>query len=415
MIMEEKTRICFHLLGSFSCAGMPEDGPASGKNAAFDNAARLLQGTGKKTLSVLQYLVVNYSRNISAEELVDHFWAENESSDPTNVLRNMIYKIRNLLKKMFPMHKELLKTLQGCYAWDPEICIELDTEEFEQACFKARKHSGRDCAQLLWQAVSLYKGDFLAGNDSEWVRELRQYYRTLYLDACKLLLPLLEEREQWMEIVGVCSQACRIDFSIEEFTAYQMRAFLAVGQPKQAIETYQIWKERMLKELGLPPTDEIEKIHTLALGFCRKETGKEEDIFRLVCEENPAKQAFFCSFGVFQNIVALERRHLERSGQRSTLVIVSMDCCGSFSTDIRRLERILQEGLRTGDPVARIAAGSYIVMLTGANAEHAQMVTSRIACAFHKTYRHSSARIHFRLSVLDPDGTKKRDQTNLKK
>ena len=179
-----------------------------------------------------------------------------------------------------------------------------------------------------------------------------------------------------------------------------IRAFL----PEQAVEKYRCFKERLLKELGLLPTEEIEQIHTLALGFCRHRTGDEEDIFRLVCEDAPAKQAFFCSFGVFQNIVALERRHLARSGHISTLVIVSLDGSAPLTTDVRRLERILQEGLRTGDPVARIAAGAYILMLTGANAEHAQVVTNRLACSFHKTYRHSNARLNFRLSALCPDG-----------
>lgn len=404
MKMEEKKCICFNLLGSFSYAVVPvtANKPDSGENA--NEVSRILQNTGKKTLSVLQYLIVNHARNITAEELVDTFWTENESSDPANVLRNMIYKIRNLLKHMFPNEEEMLKTLSGCYAWNPNLSIRLDTQRFEEACLKAGKESGRACMEELRQAVSLYKGDFLAGNDSEWTREPRQYYRTLYLEGCKRLLPFLEEQEQWMQIVGICSQAYQVDFYMEEFTAYQMRALIAMGQPEQAVEKYRCFKERLLKELGLLPTEEIEQIHTLALGFCRHRTGDEEDIFRLVCEDAPAKQAFFCSFGVFQNIVALERRHLARSGHISTLVIVSLDGSAPLTTDVRRLERILQEGLRTGDPVARIAAGSYILMLTGANAEHAQVVTNRLACSFHKTYRHSNARLNFRLSALCPDG-----------
>lgn len=104
--MEEKKCICFNLLGSFSYAVVPVTAnlPDSGENA--NEVSRILQNTGKKTLSVLQYLIVNHARNITAEELVDTFWTENESSDPANVLRNMIYKIRNLLKHMFPNEEE---------------------------------------------------------------------------------------------------------------------------------------------------------------------------------------------------------------------------------------------------------------------------------------------------------------------
>ncbi len=382
--MEEKKKICFQMLGAFSGAhAMPKK-------------------AGKKTLSFLQYLIVNHARNISAEELIDTFWADRESSDPANALRNMIYKIRNLLKELFPEHGELLQTLAGCYVWEPELTIDLDVERFEQVCLAARRNSGREGIRCLRQAVSLYKGDFLSGNDSEWARPLRQYYKTLYLDACRALLPLLEEEEQWMEIVGVCSQAYRIDFCIEEFTACQMRAFIAMGQPEQAIERYESFKERMIKEFGMPPSERIEQIHALASGVRGDNGGDEQEIFKLVCEGNAAKQAFFCSFGVFQSIVALERRHLARTGARATLVIVSLGGGEAPTTDVRQLERILQEGLRIGDPVARLSAGSYILMLTGTDAQDAQIVINRLDCKFHKTYRHSNARLSFRTSALCP-------------
>lgn len=112
---------------------------------------------------------------------------------------------------------------------------------------------------------------------------------------------------------------------------------------------------------------------------------------------------FFCSFGVFRSIVALERRHLARSGSRSTLVIVSLGRSRVPTTDVRRLERILQDGLRIGDPVARLTAGSYILMLTGTDTQGAQSVINRIDCTFHKVYRHSNARLSFRTSILSPD------------
>ena len=41
--------------------------------------------------------------------------------------------------------------------------------------------------------------------------------------------------------------------------------------------------------------------------------------------------------------------------------------------------------------------GSY-----GADLEKAQLVTGRIDCAFHKTYRHSRASLTFRMAALRP-------------
>ena len=46
-----------------------------------------------------------------------------------------------------------------------------------------------------------------------------------------------------------------------------------------------------------------------------KNSTRERDILSLVCEMEEHAHAFFCTFGTFQSIVALERRHIERSGQ----------------------------------------------------------------------------------------------------
>lgn len=380
--MGEENIIYFGLLGSFS----------------YGNTGIALKA-GKKALSFLQYLIVNHDRSISTDELIDRFWTENNSSSPSGALRHMLFKVRNLLEEMFPGKKDLLQTFPGYYAWNKEINIKLDTEQFEAACLKARRASGEEQLPLLLHAIDLYKGDFLASNDSDWALVLRQYYRTLYLDVCKTALPLLHKKEEWVKLLHICGQAYRIDFTMEEFTIYQMRALIALGQPEQAIETYEAFREKMIQEFEIIPSDQVEQLYTLAAGL-RKKDIDAPDIFRLVCGDDEDQRAFFCTFEVFQNIVTLEKRHLARSGQSSALVIISLGNKTAPATDARRLERILLDGLRAGDPVARLEAGSYILMLTGASIENAQMVMGRIDYNFHSTYRYSKAKLNYQIESL---------------
>ncbi len=397
MNMEKRNVLHFGLLGAFTCGGTEEERARNGA---------LIGKLGKKALSFLQYLIVNHGRNISSEELIEQFWGGN-SSDPANALRNMLFKVRSLLKAMFPQQEKVFLTLPDCYAWSPEVRLELDTERMEADCLEAKRAAGEERCRLLGRAASLYRGDFLSGNDSDWARSQRQYYRTLYLDACQALLPMYYKKEQWMELLAVCGQAYSVDFSIEDFTAYQMQALIAMGKAEQAVEKYESFRDRMLQEYGMPPTERIEQLHTLASGLRR--TGiDDEDIFKLVCEEDEDSHAFFCTFATFQSIVALERRHMTRSGQTSCLVIISLGRGAVPTTDGRRLERILLEKLRTGDPIARLEAGSYILMLTGADEENARLVASRIDCAFHRTYRHSTAKLTYRVADL---GTGKRAES----
>lgn len=377
--MSDKKILHFKLLGTFSCEG-----------AAIK--------AGRKVLNFLQYLVVNHRRCISSEELIEKFWAE-KSKEPGNALRNMLFKVRNLLKEMFPEEEELLLTLPVGYMWSPNVRLELDTEQFETACLAAGKNRKDIDPEELLKAIALYRGDFLSANDSDWALVSRQYYRALYLDACKAVLPLLYKEERWIDMVGVCEQAYRIDYTVEEFTAYHMRALITLGQAEQALAVYEAFGEKLEAELGLFPDEEIEQIRELALGMGKNDL-QATDIFELICGEQQDQHAFFCTFEVFQNIVALEKRHLMRSKESATLVIVSLGKEAVPATDARRLERILLEGLRLGDPVARLEAGTYIMMLAGADKERAQLVANRLDSSFHKTYRHSKARLLYQFAEL---------------
>ncbi len=377
--MSERKSLHFELLGSFSCEG------AAPKS-------------GRKVLSFLQYLIVHHERNISAAELIEEFWPE-RSDAPANALRRMLLRARKLLKELYPEAEELLLTLPGCYAWNPEVCLTLDTKRFEDACLEAGRKKREEQTEALLAAVSLYKGDFLSANDSGWVMAPRQYYRTLYIDACKTLLPLLEKEERWIEVMAVCEQAYEIDFSVEDFTFCQMQALIALNQPEQAVEKYENFRNRMLEEFQIEPSGRVEKLCTLAKGLRKKDLGISE-IFALLSEEDPVGSAFFCTFEMFQSIVSLERRHLLRSKGNSMLIIVRLGKESVPAADVRRLERVLLEDLRAGDPVARLEAGSYIFLLTGADAENARMVISRLDRDFHRIYRRSEAHITYHMENL---------------
>lgn len=385
--------IYFELLGSFSYG--------EGRRQT-----RSVPKAGKKTLSFLQYLIVNHERSISVDELIEMFWTEDRSSAPANALRNMLFKVRNLLKKMFPEQTDLLLTFPGCYTWNPAVRLEADTEQFEFICLEARKKSGEECYRLLMQAIVLYKGEFLGANDSEWALVLRQYYRTLYVDACRLVLPLLCEKKQWLDVISICDQGYKSDFTLEDFTACQMQALVELGQPEQAVEKYEAFRGRMQQEFGIAPTERIEQIYILAVGLCKRDIGVQE-IFKLMQEDKSDGRAFFCTFEMFQSIAALEKRHLARSGKNSSLAIIRLGAGAVLSSDSRRLERVLLEGLRAGDPVARLEAGSYMLLLTGTGIDDALLVMSRIDSTFHKTYRHSRARLLYHVVALNPEGLQK--------
>lgn len=384
--MSNENIIHFGMLGTFSLKGGGEEKPID-------------LTTGKKALSLLQYLIVNHNRNISKDELLEKFYGDDNSNAPYGALRTMLVKVRGLLDEILPGKKNLIQTFSGYYQWDKNYQIVLDIEQFEALCMKARKSQDDESLDLMLQAIDLYKGDFLEANDSDWVFVLRQYYRTLFLDICKVALPLLYKKESWVDILNIAGRAYGIDFTVEDFTAYPMQALIALGQPAQAIKIYEVFEEQLQREFDVEPSDRVRKLYKLASDLRKKDVNLN-DIFKLVSTDGEEQMAFLCTFEVFHNIVKLERRHMARSGQPSSLVVVGLDSQSIPNTDTRRLEQVLLKGLRTGDAVARLEIGSYILMLTGANEENANKVMERLEKNFHSKYPNSKVEISYQIEAL---------------
>lgn len=387
--MSNENLIQFGMLGSFSLRGEQEK--------------TIDLKTGKKAISLLQYLIVHHDRSISKDELIEKFYGDDNSNAPYGALRTMLFKVRGLLSEMFPGQENLLQTFSGYYQWNKDYKILLDTEEFEELCLKARQFQNEESLPLLIQAIELYKGDFLEANESDWVLVLRQYYRALFLDICKAALPLLYKNEAWVEILNIGGRAYGIDFTVEDFTAYPMQALIALGQPEQAIKIYEVYSEQLQREFEVEPSERVKKLYKLASDLRKKDVGVD-DIFKLVSTDAEEQTAFLCTFEVFHNIVKLERRHMLRSGQPSSLALVSVNGQSTLSTDNRRLEQVLLKGLRVGDAIARLEIGSYILMLTGANEENAYKVMERLKNTFYAKYPNSKIQINYKIEILRAEG-----------
>ena len=56
----------------------------------------------KKAWMLIQYLIANRKNAVSIGHLVSDIWGQEESRDPLNVLKNLVYRARNILKELCP-------------------------------------------------------------------------------------------------------------------------------------------------------------------------------------------------------------------------------------------------------------------------------------------------------------------------
>ena len=213
------------------------------------------------------------------------------------------------------------------------------------------------------------------------------------------------EKELWNDVLRICDRAYQLAPEIEEFTISAMQALINLGMPNQAIKHYEDYCSMLWDGFSLPPSGAVEQVHSMAIHAV---WGTDDNLEKIVNQINmivPHRKAFQCSQMVFQNIIQLELRNMLRNRHESSLAVLQLktsDSAASSSTDIRRAERTLLQGLRSGDPFTRLNQGAFILLLSGASEENAHKVMQRLENSFYSTYPRSSAVLTHKIYPLNP-------------
>ena len=122
--------------------------------------------------------------------------------------------------------------------WNPEVSISVDVDEFDKLCSVIS--SGKEPDRREYEALRLYKGDYLAKMSAEvWVIPISAYYHNCYLKCLMKLLPQLLEQENYSEAAGLCRVAAMVEPYDDNIHSYLMRALLGMGDQKGAAKIYE--------------------------------------------------------------------------------------------------------------------------------------------------------------------------------
>jgi len=391
------------MLGSFSLE--------SGGQKVDDNANR-----SKKVWLLLAYLVYHRGRTVSQEELVDLLWGEEEkSSNPLNALKTMLHRVRTMLNKLGgSAGHELIVRRGGSYAWNTEVPMEYDVEQFEQLCRAAQDSEDEDQRLDCWlRALELYNGDFLTKLGAErWVVPIGVYYHNMYLGVALEALDLLEGRGRKEEAADLCRRALKIDDYQEDLYRHLIRNLLGLNRQKEAMTVYDEMSELFFSNFGVMPAEDIRAMYREAAREVN-DTALPMGIVREQLKEvEPPSGALICEYDFFKVLYHAEARFISRSGDAIHIGLLSLRGREGKELSKRSLEKAmenLQEQIRTnlrkGDIASRCSVSQYILMLPQANYENSCMVCERIIRAFYRQYPHSPAEIHYAVQPLEPCGT----------
>lgn len=362
---------------------------------------------------LLTYMIYHRDKSLTVQELVETLWPDDESDNPAGALKNLMYRLRNLLKKTWGDY-DFITTGRGVYRWNSHSVLKVDAEEFEQFCREMDIESNIEKKiEKGKAAVELYQGVFLPELSAEyWVIATSTYLNSIYLSTVKKLAKLLEHEQRYPELEQLCRQVLRFESLDEEIHCYLLRALIADNKQQAAAEHYTRTVKYMYDALGVRPSEEMQEIYE----EMQKRQYDYESSIDIIQEDLKEKElptgAFLCEYGVFKKIYALEARSSKRMGISIHLALVSMylDLRSQepqskhkniLSEGMNVLEKTLLGGLRNSDIICRYSANQFLIMLPACQYEDAKMVVNRLKDRFYQSGKTKKVILQYNIDEIN--------------
>jgi len=214
---------------------------------------------GRRQRALLTLLLLHAGEVLSTDRLVDRLWGERPPRTATTSLQNAIAQLRKLLGP------ELLRTKPPGYVLELDGSM-LDLRRFEELVAHARRVDPVERAQLLRQALELWRGDPLG----------EMMFEPFAADELPRLLELrlttLEDRidadlecGRHADVVGELETLVRQQPLRERMRAQSMRALYGTGRQADALQAYQEARRALVAELGIEPGRALQQLHAAIL------------------------------------------------------------------------------------------------------------------------------------------------------
>lgn len=345
----------------------------------------------------LVYILLNRGDMLSQQSLIEAFW-EGRSDNPEGALKNMIYRLRTALKVLGP--EEFICTIPGSYQWNPEIEVETDYERYEALAARLRKTAPEENMEerknLCREILKIYRGNVTPMiADEPWILSRVIWYRTIFIDAAKILSGIYESEEDWEELENVCERALKVDALDEDLNCYQMKALYGQKKYEMVVVHYEKAEKLFYDSIGVHCPEKMNMLYRKFMSERQDATRDLRSFIEEATEWDMEEGAFFCDYHIFRQIYRMEARRVERMGAAEYLLMMSVRRPGGVYNDAANnkillegadiLGKLLRKNLRSGDVVTQCGPSQFIVLLTACTYESGIIVVRRL----HKQFRRS--------------------------
>ena len=312
-----------------------------------------------KITKLLSYIISHWNSNISVGELSDALWNDEESDNPANALKNLVYRARSILKKNFGQI-EFIKTGRGYYSWNRDISVNADAWEFECMCEKAKTiKSVSEKTDYQKKALKYYKKRFLEKyTDCYWIVTLNAYYHTMYINEVVKLSETLYACNDYKNMEIVCSRALMTDDLSEDVHYYYMRALISQNRQAEAEKHFKQLEQLFKERLCVKPSEKICNLN-------KEITLNHDNIIHRY-----SRGAVVCDYEEFMKNCEIEKRRIRRNNSSAYTVV--------FNKSSETFLYTLKHSLRESDIVAACDKTHYIILLSDCSIDNVRDIVKRI-------------------------------------
>ncbi len=221
----------------------------------------------RKERQLVAALLIDANQPVSTDQLVERLWGNDAPAKPLASLRACVSNVRKAL--IDDDGVQPLQTDRGGYRLEVDSAA-IDSAQFEQLMTGARQSvaDGDDAtaAVAVDRALELVRGDTLAdlAYDEFAMREIGRLDE-LVISAQELRVQLavgLGEAAAWLPKIGELLSAYPLR---EQLQATWMTALYRLDRQAEALRSYREHRERMIDELGIEPSLELQRLEARIL------------------------------------------------------------------------------------------------------------------------------------------------------
>ena len=210
---------------------------------AKDGAALVIGAKSqKKPLELLKALIALGGENIKESRLTEILWPDSEGDAAHSAFTTTLSRLRKLVGEQAISVQEGRVSLDQRHVWVDALALDQILETGDDA---------PDAAARVAQALSLYRGALLAGDDElAWVLGPRERLRHRFVQLLARAGARLAGAGQHAAAIELYRRGIDLDALAEEFYRELMKCHLALGERAQAAAVYRRCRQALAHAFG---------------------------------------------------------------------------------------------------------------------------------------------------------------------